>query len=150
MAGPEQVLAYLARYTHRVAIANSRLVAFEDGRVSFRYKDYAQGGRQRVMSLDGVEFVRRFLLHVLPRGFVRIRHYGLLANACRREKIARCRVLIDTPANTANGDSDSAQDDSERPCVRCPECSLGVMITIEVFRPYAPELSTSLPSLDSS
>jgi Putative transposase len=108
MAGPEQVLKYLARYTHRVAIANSRLISHEDGRVSFRYKDYAHDGEQRILSLDAREFLRRFLLHVLPRGFARIRHYGLLANCCRRDKIAVCRKLIgDLADHRTDGDGSS-------------------------------------------
>src|SRR5262249_1322596 len=89
--GPEQVLKYLARYTHRVAISDRRLLDFEDGMVRFRYKDYAHGDRKRVMTLEAPEFVRRLLLHVLPGGFVRIRHYGLLANRHRHEKLALCR-----------------------------------------------------------
>ena len=86
--GPAQVLKYLARYTHRVAISNRRLVALEDGKVRFRWKDYAHGGREKTMTLDASEFLRRFLLHVLPSGFVRIRHYGFLSNRLRHEKVA--------------------------------------------------------------
>ena len=96
--GPEQVLKYLARYTHRVAISNSRLLDFEDGFVRFRYKDYAHGNRKRVMKLSAGEFVRRFLLHVLPTGFVRIRHYGILSNRHRHEDLAWCRQLLVTAA----------------------------------------------------
>ena len=92
--GPEQVWKYLARYTHRVAISNQRLVAFQDGQVTFRWKDYAHGNAQKEMPLSVVEFTRRFLLHVLPRGFVRIRHYGFLANRCRQEKLALCKRLL--------------------------------------------------------
>ena len=96
-AGPEQVLAYLGRYTHRVAIANHRLVSFENGQVRFRWRDYAHGNKIKVMTLSADEFLRRFLLHTLPPGFCRIRHYGLLANRCRHEKLACCRVLLDQP-----------------------------------------------------
>lgn len=98
-AGPEAVLAYLSRYTHRVAIANSRLVAMEDGNVSFRWKDYRAKGRTRhkTMTLSADEFMRRFLLHGLPTGFHRIRHYGLLANASRRESLAQVRRALDAP-----------------------------------------------------
>src|SRR4051794_28187601 len=92
--GPEQVLKYLARYTHRVAISNHRLLDLKDGRVTFRYKDYARGGERRTMELTAAEFLRRFLQHVLPRGFVRIRSYGFLANRDRREKLAACRELL--------------------------------------------------------
>jgi hypothetical protein len=95
--GPEQVLKYLARYTHRVAISNRRLVSMSDAAVSFRWKDYADGNAPKVMTVDGVEFVRRFLQHVLPGGFVRIRHFGFLANRCRNAKLARCRALLGTP-----------------------------------------------------
>src|SRR5208282_2749323 len=92
--GPEQVLKYLARYTHRVAISNRRLLKLEDGKVHFHWKDYAHGNAQKVMVLDAVEFIRRFLLHVLPNGFVHIRHYGFLANRSREEKLTLCRRLI--------------------------------------------------------
>ena len=95
-AGPEAVLAYLSRYTHRVAISNRRLIAFDETGVTFRYKDYRRDGpeRQRVMTLAPHEFIRRFLLHVLPRGFHRIRHYGLLASSARKASIARARELL--------------------------------------------------------
>ena len=109
--GAATVLKYLARYTHKAAISNHRLVDLADGRVSFRWKDYAHGGRQGTMTLDAVEFVRRFLMHVLPSGFVRVRHYGLLANRHRQEKLARCRELLGmavTPqADTAPTDARS-------------------------------------------
>ena len=95
--GPEAVLAYLSRYTHRVAIANSRLVALTEGRVSFRWKDYRHHERPKLMTLSADEFIRRFLLHVLPDGFHRIRHYGLLANGHRVAKLARCRLLLAAP-----------------------------------------------------
>src|ERR1700720_3373346 len=95
-AGPEAVLAYLSRYTHRVAISNRRLIALDETGVTFRYKDYRRDGpeRQRVMTLASHEFIRRFLLHVLPHGFHRIRHYGLLASSARRANIARARELL--------------------------------------------------------
>src|SRR5262249_7486716 len=92
--GPEQVLKYLARYTHRVAISNSRLLNLEEGRVTFRYKDYADDHRHKTMTLDAVEFLRRFVQHVLPKGFVKIRHYGLLANRQRAERLDQCRRLL--------------------------------------------------------
>ena len=95
--GPEQVLDYPARNTHRVAIANSRLVALADGRVSFRWKDYRHPDKRKVMTLDTGEFIRRFLLHVLPDGFHRIRHYGYLANGHRLAKLAGCRRLLLLP-----------------------------------------------------
>ncbi|VTR94186.1 transposase : Transposase OS=Burkholderia sp. SJ98 GN=BURK_004972 PE=4 SV=1: Zn_Tnp_IS91: Y2_Tnp [Gemmata massiliana] len=92
--GPQHVLKYLARYTHRVAISNHRLLGMGAETVSFRWKDYANGNSPKTMALDGREFIRRFLQHVLPRGFVRIRRFGFLANRCRDEKLARCRVLL--------------------------------------------------------
>ena len=92
--GPERVLKYLARYTHRVAIGNSRIVDVSDGRVTFRYKDYADEHRSKVMTLSGVEFLRRFVQHVLPKGFVKVRHYGLLANRDRDARLAVCRRLL--------------------------------------------------------
>ena len=92
--GPEQVLAYLGRYTHRVAIANSRLISLSDGKVRFTWKDYRANGKTKVMMLAADEFIRRFLLHTLPNGFHRIRHYGFLANGGRSDKLALCRQLL--------------------------------------------------------
>jgi hypothetical protein len=123
--GPEHVLHYLARYTHRVAISNHRLIGMEDGNVTFRWKDYAHGGKKRKMTLAAEEFIRRFLLHVLPKGLVRIRYYGWMANRCRNERAARCRTLLATgelPAIT------------ERPAKRCPRCG-GAVKTVEVVVP---------------
>jgi len=96
-AGAQQVFEYLGRYTHRVAISNHRLVSFEDDQVRFRWRDYAHGNAQKILILSAEEFLRRFLLHTLPSGFVRIRHYGLMGNRCRHEKLARCRALLDQP-----------------------------------------------------
>jgi hypothetical protein len=114
-AGPEQVLAYLARYTHRVAISNRRLLEVGDDHVSFRWKDYREDGsaRSKVMRLTPAEFMRRFLLHVLPDGFHRIRHYGLLANGHRAEKLALCRRLLDVPMASNNG-NDGERDAGEQ------------------------------------
>jgi len=95
-AGPEQVLDYVGRYTHRVAISNNRLLDIAEGKVSFRYKDYRHEAQQKTMTLQAEEFIRRFLLHVLPEGFQRIRYYGFLANRYRQQKLARCRDLLDT------------------------------------------------------
>lgn len=109
--GPEQVLAYLGRYTHRVAISNSRLVGMADGDVAFRWKDYRHRGKTKVMTLDAHEFIRRFLLHTLPDGFHRIRHYGFLANGHRATKLELCRSLLDASAEsrsrTIDGDAAS-------------------------------------------
>jgi len=96
-AGPEQVLAYVARYTHRAAISNNRLVGIEEGKVRFRWKDYRNSNRRKTMTLAADEFIRRFLLHVLPKGFQRIRYYGFLANRYREQKLARCRQLLAIP-----------------------------------------------------
>lgn len=106
-AGPEAVLAYLSRYTHRVAISNRRLIAFDEAGVTFRYKDYRRDGadRQRVMTLATDEFIRRFLLHVLPRGFHRIRHYGLLAGGSRKDCLALARQLLATAPPVTNDPS---------------------------------------------
>ena len=136
-AGPEAVLAYLARYTHRVAIANSRLVAFDEHGVTFRYKDYRRNGqaRYRTMTLGADEFIRRFLLHVLPKGFHRIRHYGLLASASCKANIARARELMAAPMPLAEPPAthDTAYHDAtpdHRPL--CPCCG-GRMIIVEAF-----------------
>src|SRR3972149_3799898 len=94
-ARPAQVLDYLGRYTHRVAISNNRLVSFNDTEVRFRYKDYAHGNRRKVMALAASEFIRRYLLHVLPTRFMRIRHYGILANRAKRETLAAARTALD-------------------------------------------------------
>jgi hypothetical protein len=120
--GAEHVLHYLARYTHRVAISNHRLVAFKEDHVSFRWKDYACGGKQKVMTLSADEFLRRFLIHVLPRGSVRIRHFGLFANRRRAASLLRCRALLGTMA--------SSQQPAPSSHTRCSVCS-GDMLIIE-------------------
>jgi hypothetical protein len=137
--GAEVVLKYLARYTHRVAISNARLVDLEEGVVHFRYKDYAHGNRQRVMRLSAVEFVRRLLLHILPRGFVRIRHYGLLSNRQRHEDLVLCRRLL--TAETAH-DPEPAElttVSEALPAVTstrsCPRCGASHVTVIEEFPP---------------
>jgi hypothetical protein len=139
--GPERVLEYLGRYTHRVAIANSRLVAFSDGEVAFRWKDYRHASRQKVMRLAAEEFVRRFLLHVLPSGFQRIRHYGWLANRSRALKLERCRQLLDAPA-PAPRSADEPEDYRDRyqrltgvSLWDCPHCGRGRMICVETLLP---------------
>jgi hypothetical protein len=134
--GPEAVLAYLARYTHRVAIANSRLIAFDNTGVTFRWKDYRAKGRERfkLMTLAVDEFIRRFLIHVLPSGFHRIRHYGLFANGGRAENIARARQLLNVPAmQRGSADADSTDDGEPQELSHpCPCCG-GRMIIIEAF-----------------
>jgi hypothetical protein len=133
--GPEQVLKYLARYTHRVAISNRRLLALVDGEVRFHWKDYAHGGGPKTMRLKAVEFIRRFLLHVLPAGFVRIRHYGFLANRVCREKLALCRTLLGiatTPEAATSEPSSEAKETLEEVTAAevCPSCGVGRMVSI--------------------
>lgn len=145
--GPNQVLRYLGRYTHRVAISNHRLLAFDGERVTFRWKDYAHGGKQRIMSLAGTEFMRRFFLHVLPKGFVRIRHFGFLSNRFRKQRLPICRQLLssDSPnpiATPATKVADTAT------VWHCPSCGAAMAV---VQRLTATQLSLSLCShLDSS
>lgn len=139
-AGPEQVLEYLGRYTHRVAISNERLVACDAGSVRFRYKDYASGNRRRVMALAPAEFLRRFALHVLPRGFNRIRHYGLLANRNKHALLASARGALKAPAlplAAAAPESLAAfwQRVAGIDIERCPHCYHGTMRLIAVLAP---------------
>jgi predicted Zn-ribbon and HTH transcriptional regulator len=122
--GAEHVLNYLARYTHRVAISNHRLVAFDNDRVSFRWRDYAHGGKKKVMTVSADEFLRRFLLHVLPKGLVRIRHFGFFANRRRETALARCRQLLGATARTDRTDAANQ--------LRCPACS-ATMLVVERF-----------------
>ena len=134
--GPQAVLAYLSRYTHRVAISNRRLVAADDGGVSFRWKDYRiEGpGRWKTMTLTPYEFIRRFLMHVLPCGFHRIRHYGLLASGTRAANIARARELLAVPASSEPPDPPEAPAaDQPRILPRPRTCCGGRMFIIETF-----------------
>ena len=133
-AGPEPVLRYLARYTHRVAISNRRLVAADDGGVAFRWKDYRrdQPNRWQTMTLHPFEFIRRFLMHVLPKGFHRIRHYGLFANGNRAANIARLRELLSVPPVVEHADEQATSDDQRQLPCPCPRCG-GRMIIIETF-----------------
>jgi hypothetical protein len=136
--GAVTTLKYLARYTHKAAISNHRLVDLADGRVSFRWKDYAHGGRQGIMTLDSVEFVRRFLMHVLPSGFVRVRHYGLLANRHRQEKLARCRELLGMAATTPTDVAPvtpPVPETTVTPTRVCPRCGSGRMFVIAELPP---------------
>jgi len=147
-AGPAQVLDYVGRYTHRVAISNNRLLHLEDGHVTFRWKDYREGAAQKTMTLTAGEFIRRFLLHVLPPGFQRIRYYGFLGNRYREEKLAQCRSLLQL------NDTKSLSADTEAPAdyraqhealtgvslQSCPVCQRGRMVVIEQLSPRrAPE-----------
>ena len=131
-AGPDQVLTYLSRYTHRIAISNRRLTALDDTSVAFSWRDYAHGGTQRIMRLHAHEFLRRFLLHVLPDGFQRIRHVGFLANGHRRTKLAAIRKLLAVAAPTTTGQSedDASTCDSTEATPPCPCCG-GAMMIIE-------------------
>ena len=133
------MLAYLSRYTHRVAISNSRLIAIDEEGVTFRWKDYRADRRVRLktMTLAVPEFIRRFLLHVLPAGFHRIRYYGLLANGQRREMVARARQLLDAAtaeaaATDCTDNNDEAGETATTPTQRCPCCG-GRMIVVETF-----------------
>ena len=126
--GPEQALAYLGRYTHRVAIANSRLVSMTDDQVAFRWKDHRHHGKAKVMTLAADEFIRRFLLHTLPDGFHRIRHYGFLANGHRVAKLALCRRLLDAVATDVAADA-AAENASRRGPASCPCCGGAMMRT---------------------
>jgi hypothetical protein len=146
--GAGHVLNYLARYTHRVAISNHRLVAFENNRVSFRWRDYAHGGKNKVMTVSVDEFLRRFLLHVLPKGLVRIRHFGLFANRRRGAALQRCRALLGTVAYTERAEATTLPS--------CPACS-ATMLVIERFTSaqlyFQPDLNIATPqrcSVDSS
>jgi Putative transposase len=141
-AGPEAVLAYLSRYTHRVAISNRRLISLDENGATFRYKEYRRDGaeRYRTMTLPTDEFIRRFLLHVLPKGFHRIRHYGLLASATRKANVARIRQLLAVPA-AVEPDEPVEPTDPRPPC----PCCGGRMTIIETFQrgmqPRAPPAS---------
>jgi Putative transposase/Transposase zinc-binding domain len=151
--GPTQVLDYLGRYTHRVAISNERLVRHADGAVHFRWKDYADGGRAKVMMLAAEEFIRRFLLHVVPSGFVRIRHFGFLANRTRRAKLARCRALLGASPSPAEAPIESVAALMLRltglDIERCAVCAQGRLRVTEILAP-APARPLHVPRLDTS
>ena len=137
-AGPEQVLDYVGRYTHRVAISNNRLVSMDDGKVRFHWKDYRDGNRRKTMSLLAAEFIRRFLIHVLPDGFHRIRYFGFLGNCHRAQKLALCRELLGM--TTAEPAADPPADYRDRfealtglSLRECPHCHTGIMVVIDCF-----------------
>jgi len=151
-SSPTCVLKYLARYTHGVAISNRRLVALHDRQVSFRYKDYADRQQSKILTLHTPEFIRRFLLHTLPRGFVRIRYYGFLANRQRNERLEHCRRLLGVtpaPAEAANEKVLHADADPREPCQRCPACQHGKLVIIEVVSPV-PRLHPRRPHILTS
>jgi hypothetical protein len=138
--GPERVLDYLGRYTHRVAISNNRLLELKDGQVSFTYKDYKHEQRRKVMTLSADEFLRRFLLHVLPDGFQRIRHYGLLGNRHRAENLARCRELLAVPVSIPQPHPhyrERCRQLSGQDPLLCPQCKSGQMVRIAILVPVA-------------
>jgi hypothetical protein len=144
-AGPKAVLAYLSRYTHRIAIANSRLVSADADTVSFRWKDYRLKGKKRskVMSLTTNQFIQRFLLHVLPRGFHRIRHYGFIANVSRKANLARVRQLLAVDEETPDviKPESSEKTVEQHSDIYCPDCG-GVMIVVEeLLRKQQPRAS---------
>lgn len=158
LGGPAQVLDYLARYTHRVALSNDRLVRLQDGKVTFRWKDYRHGNRIRLMTLDADEFIRRFLLHVLPPGFMRLRHYGFLSNRDRTQKLSRCRELLKLAASNAPQPQHHPDWKSRYQALTghsldtCPSCHLGRMVCVEILTPALPPPArpTTQPTLDSS
>jgi hypothetical protein len=157
-AGPEAVLAYLSRYTHRVAISNRRLIKADATSVTFKVKDYRiEGpGRYTTMTLKVAEFIRRFLIHVLPKGFHRIRHYGLLAGGARDESLAQARELLDVAQSTTDPEDDAAADDATQSALATPcPCCGGRMIVIETFAPgfqpqYRPTASVVAIRIDTS
>jgi len=149
---PEQTLKYLARYTHRVAISNRRIVSMTDKHVSFRYRDRSRDNAMRTMTLTGIDFLRRFLLHLLPKRFVRIRHFGLLANRVRKAKLTRCRQLLaapvppPVPSELASEDPrpETAEDGAVR---RCPRCGVGRLCWVRKLSPsFAPTRTRGPPS----
>ena len=152
-SGPDAVLTYLSRYTHRIAIANSRLIAFNGDRVTFKWKDYRAKGdaRYKLMTLDANEFIRRFLIHVLPDRFHRIRHYGLFANANRAGNIALARQLLGVPDPAPSSDEGDGAEDRVEEWNACPCCG-GRMIIIETLKPGSQPRLCPIPliGLDSS
>ena len=143
------MLGYLARYTHRVAITNHRLVSFEHDQVTFRWKDYAHANKNRTMTLGSQEFLRRFLLHVLPRGFVRIRSFGFLANRRRVSLLPLCqRLLADYP--TPHTPAAVTSSPTHPTCFRCPKCSTPMLIVESFSVTTAGHFSTRSAYLDSS
>jgi hypothetical protein len=138
-AGPQQVLDYVGRYTHRVAISNNRLIDIDNGRVKFHWKDYHDNSEIKAMDLESGEFIRRFLLHVLPEGFQRIRYYGFLANRDRRKKLALCRQLLgmqtSSQATAVKDYRELYQELTGRSLTRCPRCQQGQMVIVESLPP---------------
>jgi hypothetical protein len=154
---PQNLKTFLKDHlTHHVAISNHRLVSVEDGQVTFRYKAYQRGHRLRTLTLDAVEFLRRLMLHVPPRGFHRLRHFGFLANRVRQEKLAQCRALLgqvsQPHAQEATVDREAPTVPSGEPGARCPVCQHGRMQLVQTLyrQPAAWDLSVPAPGLDTS
>jgi hypothetical protein len=140
--GPQQALAYLGRYTHRVAISNERLLSLQEDKVAFQWKDYRHQHKQnsKVMTVTADEFTRRFLLHTLPPGFQRIRHFGLMANCHRSSKLARCRRLLNSSVSELLPQPDQCRQMAEavtgETAIRCPRCGVGTMVRVAVLPDY--------------
>lgn len=147
-AGPEQVLAYLSRYTHRVAISPRRLVALTETAVTFGYKDYADGHRRKTLTLALPEFVRRFCLHLLPERFVKIRHYGLLSNRQRKDRIARVRATLGVPPAPVAAPPPAEPAATTEPRLRCPHCGALALIWLEEIP--RPSRRSRVPFIDTS
>ena len=149
-AGPESVIAYLGRYTHRIAISNNRIVDLRDGRVRFHWRDYKDANRNKIMTLPAGEFLRRFLLHVLHRGFMRIRHFGLLANRHRKPKLERCRALLGAPppqTKPVESVASMVERLTGKDPTLCPFCEHG---TMRITARLAAGITATVPILDSS
>jgi hypothetical protein len=129
--GPEYVLKYLARYTHRVAISSSRLLSLDNGRVTFRWRDSRHGNHTKSMTLDAVEFIRRFLLHILPSGFMKIRHFGFLANRNRSSALALCRQHLNAASPTGGPAGILTREQQSAVERRCPVCHVGVLRIVD-------------------
>jgi hypothetical protein len=152
----ENVVKYLAGYVQRIAISNRRLLSMQNGKIRFRYKDYADGGKRKSTELDGVEFIRRFLLHIVPRGFMRIRHYGFLANCHRRDKLQLCRQLLGVTADDKSGEEQKRTEPADERCKtedtgrRCPVCGRGTMVIVKTLKPTTDESFERLLTLPRS
>jgi hypothetical protein len=149
-AGPQQVLKYLSNYTHRVAISNRRLLGADERSVTFGYKDYADGSRRKTMTLEVEEFVRRFCLHVLPERFVKIRHYGLLANRQRRERVEQARALLGVsgPAPILEMELQKPPEPESQKVPCCPFCGRRTLVFLREVPPM--HRARSVPALDTS
>ena len=147
LAGPQHVIRYLAHYTHRVAISNGRLLRFENGQVTFRWRDSAHGNKQKTMTLEAVEFLRRFLLHVLPRGFVKIRHFGYLANRERKHALRLCSTLLRPSVAGGQPENLPVRARDQRQCPYCQHARLAPLVRLSAAqvqaRLHAPLLDTS-------